>query len=98
MAALVLIWLGMSGPGFLGYGTSLLWGGLPKGEMQAVLCDQGGARQSDGAQARRPVDHARSLHGFQRAQGAIFRQVRQRVAVGTGGDAAPSRAALRISS
>ena len=34
VAALVLIWLGTSGPGFLGYGTSLLWGGLPKGEMK----------------------------------------------------------------
>ncbi|HXM45378.1 MAG TPA: hypothetical protein VN924_29345 [Bryobacteraceae bacterium] len=29
----VLIWLGTSGPGFLGYGTSLLWGGLPKGDL-----------------------------------------------------------------
>jgi len=29
----LLIWLGTSGPGFLGYGTSLLWGGLPKGEL-----------------------------------------------------------------
>jgi len=29
----VLIWLGTSGPGFLGYGTQLLWGGLPKGEL-----------------------------------------------------------------
>src|SRR5437763_2983053 len=34
VAALVLLWLGMSGPGFLGYGTSLLWGGLPKGDMK----------------------------------------------------------------
>src|SRR5512133_3890353 len=34
IAALLLIWLGMSVPGFLGYGTSLLWGGLPKGEMK----------------------------------------------------------------
>ena len=33
-AALALLWLGTSGPGFLGYGTSLLWGGLPKGEMK----------------------------------------------------------------
>ena len=33
-AAMALIWLGVSGPGFLGYGTSLLWGGLPKGEMK----------------------------------------------------------------
>src|SRR5450756_2689878 len=30
-AALALIWLATSGPGFLGYGTSLLWAGLPKG-------------------------------------------------------------------
>ncbi len=29
----ILIWLGTSGPGFLGYGTSLLWGRLPKGEL-----------------------------------------------------------------
>ena len=29
-AVMVLVWLGVSGPGFLGYGTSLLWGGLPK--------------------------------------------------------------------
>src|ERR1039457_3412637 len=28
-----LLWLGTSGPGFLGYGTALLWGGLPKANM-----------------------------------------------------------------
>src|SRR5512133_1581844 len=42
--ALALIWLGMAGPGFLGYGTSLLWGGLPKGEMKpyyAIQVDPG---------------------------------------------------------
>ncbi len=33
VAALALLWLGSSG-GFMGYGTSLLWGGLPKGEMK----------------------------------------------------------------
>ena len=32
-ALVVLLWLGTSGPGYLGYGTSLLWGGLPKGEL-----------------------------------------------------------------
>ena len=31
----VLLWLAISGPGFLGYGAGLLWGGLPKGEQQA---------------------------------------------------------------
>ncbi|HUP04998.1 MAG TPA: hypothetical protein VMU19_13475, partial [Bryobacteraceae bacterium] len=28
-----LIWLGIAGPGFLGYGTALLWGGIPKASM-----------------------------------------------------------------
>ena len=27
----MLIWLIMAGPGFLGYGASLLWAGMPKG-------------------------------------------------------------------
>jgi len=33
VSIIILIWLGTSGPGFLGYGTSLLWGRLPKGEL-----------------------------------------------------------------
>ncbi|MGB9457229.1 MAG: hypothetical protein WCB12_14375 [Bryobacteraceae bacterium] len=33
-AALLLIWLGVAGPGFLGYGTALLWAGPPKGETK----------------------------------------------------------------
>ncbi|MGB7720860.1 MAG: hypothetical protein WBL65_13225, partial [Bryobacteraceae bacterium] len=33
-AALVLLWLATSGPGFLGYGASLLWGGVPKGGVK----------------------------------------------------------------
>src|SRR5580693_836189 len=31
VSMLVLLWLGISGPGFLGYGTGLLWGAVPKG-------------------------------------------------------------------
>jgi len=34
VSALVLIWLGTAGPGFLGYGTALLWAGPPKGETK----------------------------------------------------------------
>src|SRR5579875_249989 len=34
VSMLVLVWLGLYGPGFLGYGTSLLWGGLPKAGMR----------------------------------------------------------------
>jgi hypothetical protein len=33
-AVLTLLWLGLYGPDWLGYGTSLLWGGLPKGEVK----------------------------------------------------------------
>ena len=34
VSAAVLLWLALAGPGFLGYGTSLLWGGLPKADMK----------------------------------------------------------------
>ena len=43
-AVLALVWLGTSGPGFLGYGTSLLWAGLPKGGARpyyAIRVDPG---------------------------------------------------------
>ena len=33
VALAVLLWLAVSGPGFLGYGTSLLWGAIPR-ELQ----------------------------------------------------------------
>ena len=33
-SALLLIWLGVAGPGFLGYGTALLWAGPSKGELR----------------------------------------------------------------
>ena len=34
LCAAILIWLGVYGGGFLGYGTSLLWGGIPKGVLK----------------------------------------------------------------
>src|SRR4051794_8582643 len=43
VAALILIWLGTT-PGFMGYGTSLLWAGLPKGvnkPFYSILVDPG---------------------------------------------------------
>jgi hypothetical protein len=33
-SALLLVWLGTAGPGFLGYGTALLWAGPSKGEIK----------------------------------------------------------------
>ena len=36
IAVTVLLWLGISGPGFLGYGTALLWGGVPRVDRRPV--------------------------------------------------------------
>jgi hypothetical protein len=43
LAVVALLWLGNT-PGFLGYGTSLLWAGLPKGDLKpfyAIKVDPG---------------------------------------------------------
>jgi hypothetical protein len=43
-SVLALLWLGASGPGFLGYGASLLWAGPPKGDRvpyYAIKVDPG---------------------------------------------------------
>ena len=40
ISALVLIWLAVSGPGFMGYGASLLWAGLPKGTTKPYYAVQ----------------------------------------------------------
>jgi hypothetical protein len=67
----VLIWLGTSGPGFLGYGTSLLWGGLPKGELTPYydISVQPGNRT-----VRRRADQliAAQLKGFQAQRVRMF--------------------------
>ncbi len=34
VAVVALLWLGLYGPDWLGYGTSLLWGGIPKGDRK----------------------------------------------------------------
>ena len=38
VSTLALLWLGTSGPGFLGYGTGLLWGSVPKGVTKPFYC------------------------------------------------------------
>jgi hypothetical protein len=71
IAALVLIWLGMSGPGFLGYGTSLLWGGLPKGEMKpfyAIKVDPGNKT----IRKRSDLVISATLQGFQAPKVRFF--------------------------
>ncbi len=95
--ALALIWLGTSGPGFLGYGTSLLWGGLPKGDMKPFYAIQRGPRQPHRAQALRPGDHRPSLRASARPACASSPST-PALAVGAGGDAAPSPAAPPTSS
>ena len=92
-----LIWLGIAGPGFLGYGTSLLWGGLPKGEMKPYYDIE---VEPGNRTIRKRADQL--IHGapdgFHGAQGALLRQVRQRVPVGAGRDGRGSRAARPTSS
>ena len=63
-AGAVLIWLIAAGPGFLGYGASLLWAGAPKSGAQ-LLRHHGAARQqADPPQSRsaghRAADRVRS--------------------------------------
>jgi hypothetical protein len=66
----VLLWLGISGPGFLGYGTSLLWGAIPHSErpfyeVQVQPGDHTTRRKSD------QIVTARLL-GFQTGRVRVF--------------------------
>src|SRR5579863_10433182 len=70
-AMLALIWLGISGPGFLGYGTSLLWGGLPKGDFTPYYDI---AVQPGNHTVRRRADQTitAQLRGFQSQRVSVF--------------------------
>jgi hypothetical protein len=65
-----LVWLGTSGPGFLGYGTSLLWGAIPRNQMpfyevQVQPGDHTIRRKSDQLVTARPL-------GFQTNRVRVF--------------------------
>lgn len=65
-----LLWLGTSGPGFLGYGTSLLWGAIPRNQMpfyelQVQPGDHTIRRKSDQLVSARPL-------GFQTNRVRVF--------------------------
>ena len=82
----VLFWLGLAGPGFWGYGTSLLWAGPSKGEQQAFydIAVQPGNRT-----VRRKSDQlmtARTV-GFTAQHARAVRQIRERLEVGRSGHA-----------
>ncbi len=69
-AAVCLLWLAVSGPGYFGYGTSLLWG-VPKDESKpfySVSVQPGNQR------VRRHSDQiiAAQLHGFFSRQASLF--------------------------
>jgi hypothetical protein len=70
-ACAVLLWLALAGPGFLGYGTSLLWGGNPKAErkpFRAITVQPGNAT------LRRRMDQPvfAKLQGFDDPAAAVF--------------------------
>ncbi len=71
----VLIWLIMAGPGYFGYGASLLWAGLPKGASGAfydIIIDPGNKL------VRRKADQmvTATLTGFQAPQVKLFARYR----------------------
>lgn len=70
-AIAVLVWLGISGPGFLGYGTSLLWGAIPRNQLQPFYEVQ---VQPGNHTIRRKSDQlvTARLRGFQTGQVRVF--------------------------
>ena len=71
VAVTVLLWLGISGPGFMGYGTALLWGGYPKEDRKpiySIRVDPGSRR------IRRRSDQVinASLSGFTSNKVSVF--------------------------
>ena len=97
VSALVLIWLGTSGPGFMGYGTSLLWAGLPKGATKPFYAVQ---VEPGNRTVRKRSDQLISarLMGFQAPKVRFFAKYASASAVGAGRDGHRSRAARPISS
>ena len=70
-AGAALLWMILAGPGYLGYGASLLWAGMPKGTTAAfydILVDPGNKL------VRRKADQmvTATLSGFQAPQVKLF--------------------------
>jgi hypothetical protein len=71
-AGVALLWMILAGPGFLGYGSSLLWAGLPKGlngvNFYDIIVDPGNKL------VRRKADQiiTATLTGFQAPQVRLF--------------------------
>ena len=66
-AGAVLLWLILAGPGFLGYGASMLWAGPPKDPNHGgrILPDHGRSRRQAGPPPFRSWRFARRWSGFQ---------------------------------
>ncbi|HTB10261.1 MAG TPA: hypothetical protein VK752_01750 [Bryobacteraceae bacterium] len=75
-AGAALLWMILAGPGFLGYGSSLLWAGLPKGmngvNFYDIIVDPGNKL------VRRKADQmvTATLTGFQAPQVRLFARYR----------------------
>ncbi len=71
-AGAVLLWMILAGPGFLGYGSSLLWAGLPKGLNGANFYDI--VVEPGNKLVRRKADQVvtATLTGFQAPQVRLF--------------------------
>ena len=82
-----LIWLVAAGPGFMGYGSALLWAGIPPGSAESFFRIQ--VMPGD-AKVRRGSDQMVNAHliGFQAQTGASVRPIQERLALGRSEDAA----------
>src|SRR5580658_3492463 len=71
-AGIALLWLVLAAPGFLGYGSSLLWAGLPKGINGANFYDI--VVEPGNKMVRRKADQmvTATLTGFQAPQVRLF--------------------------
>jgi hypothetical protein len=71
-AGAVLLWMILAGPGFLGYGSSLLWAGLPKGNNGVNFYDI--IVEPGNKMVRRKADQmvTATLTGFQAPQVRLF--------------------------
>lgn len=72
VAGAALLWLVLAGPGFLGYGSSLLWAGMPKGPNGASFYDI--IVEPGNKLVRRKADQmvTATLMGFQAPQVRLF--------------------------
>ena len=81
VAVAVLLWLILAGPGYLGYGTSLLWAGAPRSGNHAFYDIAVNTRRSHRAPQVRSIGD-RATPGIRCAQSSAVRTIEERLQMG----------------